>query len=103
MDDGFFDDVSGEFALGGKGSKRGAQVARVLFGLLLVGLAIAGAVVVAGLPAGIAFRSAGVALFAALAAFGLFNLVLHLPWRWPGRAVLAALVLLFVVRIVFGP
>jgi len=43
-----------------------------------------------------------VALFAFLAVFCLFNVALARTWRWPGRMLVLSLVLLFVVRILFG-
>ena len=104
MDLDLFDDVSGEFVLGrGRRSKRGATVARVVVGLLVVALAVAGAVHIGAMKAGTAFRSAGVCLFVAVGSFGLFNLVLLRSWRWPAWAVVWALAGLFVVRIAFGP
>jgi hypothetical protein len=84
-------------------SKRGETVVRWLFGLLLVGLAAAGAWKSLTYEAGWPFRVVGALFFVALASFGLFSVCLRRPWRWPGCSIGVALALLFAVRILFGP
>ena len=84
-------------------SKRTQGCVRVGFGLLLVGLSAAGDWKTLGYPASLHFRLAGMALFVALAAFGLFNIVLLRRWRWPGCLVVLTFVGLFAVRILLGP
>jgi hypothetical protein len=84
-------------------SERAKGCARVGFGALLVGLSAAGAWQMRGYPASLHFRVAGVAVFVGLAAFGLFNVVLRRPWRWPGCLFLLAFAGLFAGRILLGP
>jgi len=83
-------------------SRRAQSCFRIAFGLLLVGLSGAGVWKTWTYPAGLPFRLAGMALFAALALFGLLNMVLLRPVRWPGCLVLLAFVGLFAVRLLFG-
>lgn len=84
-------------------SKRAQGCVRVGFGMLLVLLSAAGAWKTLDYPASLHFRIAGVALFVALGSFGLFNVVLRRPWRWPGCLFVLAFIGLFAVRIVLGP
>lgn len=84
-------------------SKRGEVVVRLLFGLLLAALGVAGMWFTHGYDASAHFRWAGIALFFFLACFGLFNVAFGRTWRWPGRLFVVSLVMLFVVRILFGP
>ena len=101
-----FDELFESFEIPGRASKRGQTIARIVFGLLGFLLALAGVLHVVysakfaevGLP----FRLAMVNLFAFLALFCGVNIVLHRPSRWPGPAFLASLVLLILVRLVFG-
>ena len=101
-----FDDLFEDIDFGGRTSKRTQTIFRIGFGAIGFFLAIAGMVHVlfsakyasVGLP----FRLAGANLFAFLGLFCALNVALHKPWRWPGRGFLASLVLLIVVRIVFG-
>ena len=101
-----FDDLfeDSEFAI--KGPKRGQTVVRVAVGLLGLGLAVAGVlhVLLAAKYAnvGLPFRLAGANLFAFLGLFCGLNIALHKPWRWPGRGFLMSLVVLVLVRVVFG-
>lgn len=44
-----------------------------------------------------------IAVFGSLAAFFLFNVALHRPWRWPGLGFVLSFVALFVTRVLFGP
>jgi hypothetical protein len=83
-------------------SRRAQGCARVFFGLLMFGLGLVGAWHTTGYDASLAFRLAGVALFLAMAAFGLFNVVLLRRWRWPGCLFVLAFVGLFVASILFG-
>ena len=64
-------------------SKRAKGVLRVFFGLLGAGLAVA--------------------LFGFMGAFCLINVTFARRTSWPWKGFVAAFVLLFVVRIVFGP
>jgi len=96
-------DIFGEIFSGGDPSKRSLAVIRILFGLLGVVLSAAGLVKTFSYDAGLAFRLAGLFLFAMLACFCGFNIVLHRNWKWPGRLFLFSLPLLFAVRIIFGP
>jgi hypothetical protein len=84
-------------------SKRAHWVVRVLFGLLGVALSAAGAWHMVGYDASLHFRLAAVALFVFVGAFFLVNVTLARRASWPWKGLLAAFVLLFVVRIVLGP
>jgi hypothetical protein len=101
-----FDDLFDEIDIGEGGSKRTQTILRIAFGVLGTSLAAIGmwhALFGAKFEAdGLLFRLAMVNVFAFVGFFSAFNVVLHKPWRWPGRGVLASLVLLFVVRLAFG-
>ena len=84
-------------------SKRAQGVLRVFFGLLGTGLAAAGAWHTLGYEASLHFRLAAVALFVFMGAFFLVNVTLLRRASWPWKGFVAAFVMLFVVRIVFGP
>ncbi len=84
-------------------SKRAQWVVRVLFGLLGTGLGVAGAWHMLDYEASLHFRLAAVALFVFMAAFFLVNVTFLRRASWPGKGFVAVFVLLFVVRIVFGP
>jgi hypothetical protein len=84
-------------------SRRAQWVVRVLFGLLGTGLAAAGAWHMLSYEASLHFRLAGIALFVCMGALFLVNVTLLRRASWPWKGFVAAFVLLFVVRIVFGP
>jgi hypothetical protein len=84
-------------------SERTRGCVRVGFGVLLAALTLTGAWQMLRYPASLHFRLAGTALFVAIAAFGIFNIVLLRRWRWPGCLVLVALAGIFAVRILLGP
>ena len=84
-------------------SKRAQWVVRVLFGLVGTALSAVGAWHTLGYDASLHFRLAGVALFVFLGAFFLVSVTFARRASWPWKGFLAAFVLLFVVRIVFGP
>lgn len=102
-----FDDLFDHIDFGGASSRRAQTIFRIVFGL--IGLFLAGAGIWHVLlgekfsAAGIPFRLAAANLFAFVGLFFAINVALHKPQRWPGRGVLASLVLLFVVRLGFGP
>ena len=84
---------------------RSTLIVRLFFGLIGTGLGLAGAFY---LPASVSSSNGALvaamrALFVSLAGFFLFNVMLARPWRWPGLSFLCCLVLVFVIRIVFGP
>jgi hypothetical protein len=83
-------------------SKRGQLVGRLFFGTVLTALSVVGAYQVATDDAGLAFRLAGVALFAALALFGSLGVGLGVRVRFFGCLVLASFAGLFATRIIFG-
>jgi hypothetical protein len=95
-------DMLGEAISGGEPSKRAQAVVRVLVGLVGAVLSVAGMVKIFSYDAGLAFRLAGIFMFAMLACFCALNIVLLRKWKWPGRLFLLSLPLLFAVRIVFG-
>ncbi len=84
-------------------SKRAQWLIRVLFGLLGTALSAAGAWHMRDYDASLHFRLAAVALFVFLGAFFLVNVTLLRKASWPWKGLVAAFVMLFVVRIVFGP
>lgn len=79
---------------------------RSLFGLLGVTLSAIGVhhVLTGGIE-GISYHFKFMAAlnFACLGSFCLFNVVLLRPYRWPGRLFVLSIVLLFLVRVVYGP
>ena len=79
---------------------------RTFFGLLGIFLSAAGVchLLSGGIEGvGLHFKIMAALNFACLGSFCLFNVVLLRPYRWPARSFALSLVLLFVVRIVFGP
>ena len=96
-------DILGDVLVGSDPSKRGQAIARALCGLVGVALSNAGMIQMFNYDAGLAFRLAAMFLFAMLACFCGFNIVMLRKWKWPGRLLLLSLPLIFVVRIVFGP
>jgi hypothetical protein len=84
-------------------SKRAKGVLRVFFGLLGTVLSVVGAWHTLGYEASLHFRLAAVALFVFMGAFFLVNVTLLRRASWPWKGFAAAFVMLFVVRIVFGP
>jgi hypothetical protein len=96
-------DIIGDLIFGSDPSKRSQALVRVLFGSMGVVLSAAGMVKVISYEAGLAFRLAGMFMFAMLICFCGFNIVLLTKWKWPGRLFLLSLPLLFAVRIIFGP
>ena len=86
-------------------SKRAQTVIRVLFGLFLFGLVLsaAGAWHMLGYDAGLHFRLAAMVLYFFLGAFFLFTVIVASKASWPWKGFLWSFVLLFVVRILFGP
>ena len=101
-----FEDLFDDIHFGGQASKRAQTIVRIVFGAIGLFLAIAGLlhVLIAAKFAGVGLpvRLAMANLFAFLGFFCAINIVLHKPSRWPGRGFLASLVLLIVVRLVFG-
>jgi hypothetical protein len=95
-------DILGDAIAGSDPSKKAQALMRVLFGLVGVALSVAGMIKMFSYDAGLAFRLAAIFLFAMLACFCGFNIVLLRKWKWPGRLFLLSLPLLFAVRIVFG-
>lgn len=98
------DDLIGD--LGGRERTPGPRaqlVIRTIFGLLLVGLSVAGAWKIWGTSGGVPFRAAAVVMFACLAIFGLVTIILARKSRWPGCLFGLSFAGLFVTRIVFGP
>ena len=96
-------DIIGEIISSEEPSKKAQAVIRILFGLAGVALSIAGAVKTVSYDAGLAFRMAGLFMFGMLTCFCGFNIALFRKWKWPGRLLLLSLLLLFAVRIIFGP
>ena len=96
------DDLFDGIDLGVGRSRRVRGALRLLFGLLGTGLSGAGAWHTMGYDAGLAFRLAGALLFVFMGAFFLVNVTLGLRASWPWKGFVAAFVLLFVVRILFG-
>jgi hypothetical protein len=95
-----FEDVD----LGLKGARRAQIVWRILFGGLGLLLSAAGAWhMLFRVEGALHLRLGASLMFALLGAFCLFNVCLLKKWRWPGRLFLASFVLLFALRIVFGP
>jgi hypothetical protein len=84
-------------------SKRAQAVIRVLFGLLGLVLSAAGAWRMRGYDAGLHFRLTAALLFFFLGAFFLVNVIMVRKTSWPWKGFLLSFVLLFVVRILFGP
>lgn len=84
-------------------SKRLGLVFRVFFGLLGLGLSVAGIYHMMRYDAGLHFRLAAAASLFFLACFCVFNVTLLSKWRWPGRFFVLSFVVLFMVRILFGP
>jgi hypothetical protein len=84
-------------------TERKQRLVRFLFGLVLAVLCTFGAVHVFGTEGGLAFRLAGVAMFASLAAFGLFSIGFGVAVRQLGCLFVLSFVALFAVRILFGP
>ena len=81
-------------------------IARIFFGILGFILSFVGVVhVLSGGIEGVGFhiRSMAAFNFASLGSFCFLNVVLLRPYRWPARAFVSSIGLLFVVRFVFGP
>jgi hypothetical protein len=97
-----FDDLFDGIDLGLRGSRRVRALLRLLFGLLGTGLSGIGVWHTLHYDAGLAFRLAGALLFVFLGAFFLVNVALGRRSSWPWKGFVAAFVLLFVVRILFG-
>jgi hypothetical protein len=97
------DDLFDGFDLDLWRSRRARAVLRVLFGLLGVALAGAGAWQMTRYESSLHFRLAAILLFVFLGAFFLVNVTLARRAGWPWKGFLGAFVLLFVVRIVLGP
>jgi hypothetical protein len=76
---------------------------RVLFGLVGTALSAVGAWHTLDYDASLHFRVVAVALFVFMGAFFLVNVTLLRKASWPWKGLLAAFVMLFVVRIVLGP
>lgn len=103
MLDDLLEDLVGEIGLRGlTRSKRAEGCFRVFFGLLMVGLGLAGAWHTVDYDASLPFRVAGATLFLAVAALGLFNVVLLRKWRWPVLLFALAFVGVFAAAILFG-
>jgi hypothetical protein len=85
-------------------SKRTQVLARLFFGLIGTVLGAIGTVhfLRRPLPSNVAMHASMVMVFVFLSCFSLFNVALFRPWRWPGLALLASLVSIFVTRIAFG-
>jgi len=102
MIDEFLAHIFGEAVFGRIGHSRRAQLlARLAFGLLGAGLAIAGAVHFARLDAAMdaVMRASMVLVFIGLGCFSLFNVALARRWRWPGVLFVASLVALVGARL----
>jgi hypothetical protein len=86
-------------------SRRAQLLVRLFFGLLGAALGAVGAAYIGmgSAGGGVHLRACAVALFGFLAAFSLFNVALARTWRWPGRLFVLSFVVLFVVRVLFGP
>ena len=98
--------IVGEVAFGRLGRSRRAQLLlRLFFGLLGLGLGIAGAVHFArGAPASNgATRASVIAMFLALGCVSLCNVGLGRRWKWPSLFFVAAFVSMFVTRLALGP
>ncbi len=96
-------DILGDAIIGSDPSKRSQAIIRALFGIVGMALSIAGMMKMFSYDAGLAFRLAAMFLFAMLACFCGFNVMLLRKWKWPGRLLLLSLPLIFAVRIIFGP
>lgn len=97
------DDLFDGIDLGLGRSRRVRVVLRLFFGLLGAALGGAGAWHTLGYDASLHFRLAGALLFVFLGAFFLVNVALARRSSWPWKGFVAAFVLLFVARVVFGP
>jgi hypothetical protein len=97
-----FDDLFDGFDIGGRWSNRARRPLKLFFGLLGTGLSGAGIWQTLRYDATLPFRLAGALLFVSLGAFFLFNVALGRGWSWPWKGFVAAFVLLFLVRILFG-
>jgi len=97
------DDLLDGIDLGIGRSNRVKSVLRLFFGLLGTALCGAGVWHTLQYDASLHFRLAGALLFFFLAAFFLVNVTLRRAWSWPWKGILAAFVLLLVVRFIFGP
>jgi hypothetical protein len=96
------DDLFDGFEIGGRWSNRARRALRLFFGLLGTGLSGAGIWHTLQYGAALHFRLAAALLFVFLGAFFLFNVALGRGWSWPWKGFVAAFVLLFLVRILFG-
>lgn len=98
--------ILGEAVFGRLGASERAKVRlRVGFGLLGAALGVAGALHFALRDepvANSALLASMIAVFVFLAAFFLFNVALHRPWRWPGVGFVLSFVALFATRLLFG-
>jgi hypothetical protein len=85
-------------------STRAQVLARMFFGVLGAVLGAIGAVhfLRRPLPSNVAMHASMVMVFVFLSCFSFFNVALHRSWRWPGLALLASLVSMFVTRIALG-
>jgi len=97
-----FDDLFDGIDLGVGRSKRVRGALRVFFGLLGTALGATGAWHTLDYDASLPFRLAGALLFVFLGAFFLVNVALGRRSSWTWKGFVAAFVLLFVVRILFG-
>jgi hypothetical protein len=97
-----FDDLFDGIEIGGRWSDRSRRALRLFFGLLGTGLSGAGIWHTLRYDATLPFRLAGALLFVFLGAFFLLNVALGRRWSWPWKGFVAAFVLLFLVRILFG-
>lgn len=84
---------------------RGKKILRILFGLALAALSVAG--VKKGLDGGYSstgwlFNASVTLVFVSLILFGVLNVALGLKSHWPAWLVPISLALVFAVRIVFG-
>lgn len=107
MLDDLLGQILGEAVFGRLGeSERAKARLRVGFGLLGTALGVAGALHFALLDQPVtnaAMLASMIAVFVFLAAFFLFNVALHRPWRWPGLGFVVSFVALFATRILLGP
>jgi hypothetical protein len=97
-----FDDLFDGFDIGGRWSDRARRPLKLFFGLLGTGLSGAGIWHTLHYDAALHFRLAAALLFVFLGALFLFNVALGRGWSWPWKGCVAAFVLLFLVRILFG-